>query len=354
MAEFLETTPLRDALDDALQSAPLSSAGDFGGQRPRRAAPVGSDFVRRVHSYEVLNQYVVGGQWRALALASAASIIEVADNRRQVLRYWVYRSLALMRMGAQAQAERELARLATSIRVSQWPFELRVLRAQATSSAMVSADRLSALLRACRRSLPVDQQRVFRVSLMLARCAMELRGDSALALRIVDQLTATGDDPLVMSAAARLCLQLGAIPKAEALFVAVENMAPSVDDTLVRMNRALYAVAAGKWAAARELFDAVAEAHPPGEGAGGVAAGNNRALCDLYLGNPQAMLSGLQKLMGDAPAAAGASEVLVFNYCTGLDLHYDGGRLRDAKTKKLVEVATWAGDGFDVASFKLT
>ncbi|KAJ2332976.1 hypothetical protein GGI00_002548 [Coemansia sp. RSA 2681] len=359
---LFEATPLRDGLDDAL--ATYVSGGDA---RPRRDAPARSDFARRVHGYELLNQYVAGGQWRALALASEASIVETAAGAtRALLKYWVYRTLALTQLGASALADRELARVEQVLRPSRWPFELRVLRAQVAGLAhgawTTAVDRLSALLRGCRREMAkhqgepiaddrraVFEQRAFRLSLLLIRCLAAMR-DSALATRVLDGLVQGGssDDPLLLSAAARLYLQLGGIPDAERLFVRVEALAK--DDKLTMMNRALYAVAAGKWESARDMFAAVAEgAHPER-----VAAGNNRALCDLYLGNPQAMLNGLQQLMNDAPAAAGTSEELVFNYCTGLDLHYDGARLRDAKAKKLVEVATWAGDGFDTASFKFT
>ncbi|KAJ2865310.1 hypothetical protein GGH94_002325 [Coemansia aciculifera] len=342
---LFEPTPLRDALDEALTTyVSLDS-------RPRREAPTLSDFTRRVHGYEILNQYVVGGQWRALALASESSIIETfADDRRTLLKYWVYRILALTQMGASDVADRELGRLEQVSELKKWPFELRVLRAQVPGLAygawIKSVDRLSALLRGCRRMAEQSQgQRVFRLSLILLRCVVEMQ-DSSLATQILDQL-AVADDPLVLSAAARMYLQLGGIPAAERLFVRVEGLVPK-DDKLTLMNRALYAVAAGKWETAREMFAQVQAAHPEH-----LAAGNNLALCDLYLGQPQAMLNGLQALMGEAPAAAGTSEELVFNYCTGLDLHYDGARLRDAKAKKLAEVATWAGDGFDTTSFKL-
>ncbi|KAJ2013701.1 hypothetical protein GGI06_003748 [Coemansia sp. S85] len=339
---LFEATPLRDALDEALTTYVSADS------RPRREAPTPSDFARRVHGYEILNQYVVSGQWRALALASEASIVEtLAEERRTILKYWVYRILALTQMGASEVADRELGRLERAGGLRGWPFELRVLRAQVPGPAYgawtVSVDRLSALLRGCRRGM--EREREFRVSLMLLRCVVEM-GDSGAAAQILEGLDS--DDPLVLSAAARMHLQLGGIPAAERLFVRVEGMVDK-DDKLTLMNRALYAVAAGKWETAREMFAKVQAAHPEH-----LAAGNNLALCDLYLGQPQSMLNGLQSLMSEAPAAAGTSEELVFNYCTGLDLHYDGARLRDAKAKKLVEVATWAGDGFDTASFKLT
>ncbi|KAJ2743910.1 hypothetical protein GGI20_003386 [Coemansia sp. BCRC 34301] len=343
---LLDPTPLRDGLDDALATYVSADL------RPRRDAPVPGDF-KRVHEYEQLNQLVAGAQWRALALASSASIVGTTD-RRALLKYWAYRALALTQIGASAQVERELGRVASVMRVSKWPFDLRVLRAQAPGLAhgawIVSADRLSALLRACQRALPSDRdvwgQRVFRVTMILIRVLAEMR-DSALAVRLLDQVLCGCDDALLLSVAARLLLQLGAVPDAERLFVRVEALAPG--DALALMNRALYAVAGGKWSTARGLFADVAERHPDR-----LAPANNSALCDLYLGDPQAMLDALQRLMAAAPAAAGTSEELVRNYCTGLDLHYDAARLRDAKAKKLVDVATWAGDGFDETSFKLT
>ncbi|KAJ2824794.1 hypothetical protein FBU31_003896 [Coemansia sp. 'formosensis'] len=344
---LFEPTPLRDALDEALTTYVSPDS------RPRRDAPAPSDFARRVHGYEILNQYVVGGQWRALALAAEASITETQGDDARTLRYWVYRILALTQMGASAAADRELGRLELVGALRRWPFELRVLRAQVPGLArgawLTCVDRLSALLRGCqRKAAAADEgaygQRVFRITLLLLRCVVELR-DSSLAAQLLDQLP---EDALVLSAAARMYLQLGGIPSAERLFVRVEGLVPK-DDLLTLMNRALYAVAAGKWDTARDMFAKLVAAHPDL-----LAAGNNLALCDLYLGHPQAMLNGLQALMAEAPAMAGTSEELVFNYCTGLDLHYDGVKLRDAKAKKLVEVATWAGDGFDTASFKLT
>ncbi|KAJ2802515.1 hypothetical protein H4R20_003248, partial [Coemansia guatemalensis] len=122
----------------------------------------------------------------------------------------------------------------------------------------------------------------------------------------------------------------------------------SKDDVLAQMNRALYAVATEKWEVARDAFTAIHRDHSER-----IAAANNAAICELYLGSPQAMLNSLQQLMVESPAAAGAAEVLVFNYCSGLDLHYDGAKLREAKAKKMIEVGMWAGDGFDTNSFKI-
>ncbi|KAJ2005046.1 hypothetical protein GGI04_000838 [Coemansia thaxteri] len=370
---LFEPTPLQDSLDETL------STYVSGDMRPRREAPSPDDFVRRVHGYEILNQYVVGGQWRALALAAEASIVETAAHEeRTLLKYWVYRTMALIQLNVCELASRELSRLeqasqyATTARRAvrrgksptiAWPFELRVLRAQAPGLAHgswgVSIDRLSALLRGCRRAAAtkvaedeqddelVYKQRGFHITLLIIGCIVKMH-DSALATQVLDRLVSESPpDPLLLSAAARLYLQLGGISSAERLFVQVEGLATK-DDKVTLMNRALYAVAAGKWDSAREMFAKIHADHPER-----VAAANNMALCDLYLGNPQAMLNGLKQLMAAAPTAAGTSELLVFNYCTGLDLHYDGPRLRDAKVKKMVEVATWAGDGFDTDSFKL-
>ncbi|KAJ2189880.1 hypothetical protein IW144_005513 [Coemansia sp. RSA 522] len=183
---------------------------------------------------------------------------------------------------------------------------------------------------------------------MLASCAVRMR-DAQLAIRVMDHLvTESPNDPRLLSAVARLHLQLGSIRQAELQFMRIEQLVPS-DDKLARMNRALYAVASGKYEAARELFNSVAGDAIEDR----VCAANNACVCDVYLGHPQRMLDALQKLMVAAPRAAGASEELVFNYCTGLDLQYDGQKLREEKARKMVDVAMWAGDGFNTASFKL-
>ncbi|KAJ2725365.1 hypothetical protein H4R23_004154, partial [Coemansia sp. Cherry 401B] len=119
---------------------------------------------------------------------------------------------------------------------------------------------------------------------------------------------------------------------------------------LLLMNRAMYAVAAGKWAVARDLFARVAS-DPLGEPH--VAAANNAAVCELFLGSPQRMLAQLQLLMADSPTAAGSAAELVFNYCTALDLLHDGPALLAEKSRKIADVATWAGDGFDTSAFKM-
>ncbi|KAJ2713164.1 hypothetical protein H4R19_002388 [Coemansia spiralis] len=366
-ARLFEPTPLGDHLDDLLEASVSPEA------RPRRDEPAPEDYARRKHSYEVLNQYIAGGRWRALALAAEATILETDPGEaRALLRLWTYRVLALCGLGHYQPADRELARLeAATIRTELyrrvgrgrsptvvWPFELRVLRARIPGLAHgdwhLAIERLCALARACQRragaggsEAELDQQRAFRMQLLVAGCAVKLR-DAELATETVGRLArAASGDALVLSAAARLLLQLGAAAPAEKLFVAAERLVDR-EDELAQTNRALYAVAAGRWEDARALFAAVHAAHPDN-----IAAANNAAVCELYLGHPQTMLNALQQLMVAAPAAAGTSEELVFNYCTGLDLHYDGAKLHAAKTKKMIEVGMWAGDGFDTASFKL-
>ncbi|KAI9502492.1 hypothetical protein GGI25_002670 [Coemansia spiralis] len=366
---LFEETPLDDALDTALQTYVSTET------RPRREVPLANDYARRVQSHDVLSQYVTSGQWRALALASAASILGTSEaEEHALLGLWTYRVLALTRQRQGELAERELDRLEAASRyagVAQgavrmgrsatvaWPFELRVLRAQvpaATHNLAESMARLCALQRGCQRAVikrgasaekvMLNKQRLFRLSLMISGCALRL-GDAALAARLLDGLADEAADARVLSAAARMYLQLGSIPAAERLFDAAEQRVRG-DDGLVLMNRALCAVATGKWDAARELFAQAAAGRPER-----IAAGNNMAVCELYLGSPQAMLNGLQQLMVASPTAAGTAEELVFNYCTGLDLHYDGSKLREAKVKKMIEVGMWAGDGFDMGAFKI-
>ncbi|KAJ1897412.1 hypothetical protein LPJ66_003389, partial [Kickxella alabastrina] len=371
---LFEPLPLSDSLDDALQTLVSSD------QRPRRQAPQRSDFKPQVHSYESLNQYVSSKQWRALALASQASIealsLDHTINRGAsggVLKYWVYRILALAQLGQGGIVGVEVGRLerVESGGMRRWPFELRLLRAQAPGMLgewAVVCDRLSSLLRGCQRALlppappapsapsapsassddsrALWEHRVRRISLLLVGCAMRM-GDPGLATGILEAvagwgLQSAGADPRLLSAVARVHLQLGSVPEAERLFLQVERQVPG--DRMVHMNRALFSVAMGKWESARDSFAAVVDGRPEEA----VAAANNLALCQLYLGSPQLMLQSLQQLMVAAPTAAGTAEELVFNYCSGLDLQYDGARLRDAKIKKIVDVATWAGDAFDM------
>ncbi|KAJ2380903.1 hypothetical protein GGI23_007699, partial [Coemansia sp. RSA 2559] len=307
---LFEQAPLDDALDDALQTYVSAET------RPRRDSPSDSEH-RQAHSAERLNQYVTGGQWRALALAASATIQATAANEEHtLLNLWVYRILALLMLqqqgGAQV-AEREVAKLEHATQYASvarsggksptiaWPFELRLLRARIPGAAhddwAESAARLCALLRGCRRVLPSAvgeramryTRRVFRVSLMITTCAMRL-GDCALAVQMLDRLLVGSDDPRLISAVARTYLQLGAVPAAERLFISVEKLAAG--DAIVLVNRAMFAVATGKWDVARDLFARVFADHPDR-----IAVGNNAAICDLYLGNPQAMLSALQHLM---------------------------------------------------------
>ncbi|KAJ2162994.1 hypothetical protein GGF46_000180 [Coemansia sp. RSA 552] len=369
---LFESTPLTEPLDGVLQEHVAAEA------RPRREAPLGAEFARRLHSFDALNQFVAGGQWRALALAAEASILESpAGQERMLLKLWMYRTLALTSLRHYVAADRELGRLEVASRNAEvcrksvrsptvvWPFELRLLRARMPGLAHgdwhLAADRISALARGCRRRLAtatesnvdraeLDSQRLFRLGLLLVGCFVRM-GDPEQATFILGrELLASGgagNDPLLLSAAARLHLQLGAVAEAERLFLCVEQTAAK-NDRLVLMNRGLYAAASGKWETARDMFVAAGAGQPER-----IAAANNAAVCELYLGSPQAMLRGLDQLMTASPAAAGASEELVFNYCTGLDLLHDGVKLRDAKATKIIDVAMWAGDGFDPASFKL-
>ncbi|KAJ2626973.1 hypothetical protein H4R22_004600, partial [Coemansia sp. RSA 1290] len=346
---LFEHISLEDPLDQLLSGSET---------RPRRQVP--SDFST-AYSYDLLNQYISGAQWRSLALASSSTILKTpAHQLSALLKLWTYRTLALCNLRQFAAASRELHRLEQA-GVAGWPFELRMLRAQLPGLAhhdwLLAIEQLSALTRACQRRShdPLCRERMFRLQLLTIGACLRIRGGAELALSLLNRLLlSSADDPRVVSGAARIHLQLGCLERANELFGKVEALVQAKDDKLLLMNRAFCAVAAGRWEQAKELFASVADLS--GEqpiDADRISAANNLALCELYLGNPQSMLNMLQHLMVSLPAAAGTSEELVFNYCTGLDLHYDGAKLRDAKAKKLSEVAIWAGDGFDTASFKL-
>ncbi|KAJ2684329.1 hypothetical protein GGH99_004088, partial [Coemansia sp. RSA 1285] len=285
---LFEPTPLDDELDDALQTYVSNET------RPRRDVPTAPEYMGRVYGYERLNQLVTGGQWRGLALAAESTILETpADQELKLMKCWTYRTLALLQQqGCGALAVAELDRLECATGYANvarravvelgrsptvvWPFELRLLRAQAPGVAAgdwaESIARLSALQRGCSRVLSrpggdgdasgeerivLNRRRVFRLSLMIAACAANL-GDSSVAVQTLDQLLPADSnddesDVRLLSAAARLYLQLGGIAAAERLFLRVENIAPK-DDKLVLMNQAFYAVATAKWDVARDLF----------------------------------------------------------------------------------------------------
>ncbi|KAJ1938393.1 hypothetical protein FBU59_004453, partial [Linderina macrospora] len=137
-ARLFDTVPLADSLTDALL---MYAAPDM---RPRRETPLASDFASHTYTFDALNQYVSSGQWRALALASQATITQTPDPAT-ALRLWVYRALAVTQLHRTEQVERELQRLSQVARLAQWPFELRVLRAT-IGPPPVAIDRLSALL----------------------------------------------------------------------------------------------------------------------------------------------------------------------------------------------------------------
>ncbi|KAJ1725217.1 hypothetical protein LPJ53_000546, partial [Coemansia erecta] len=129
------------------------------------------------------------------------------------------------------------------------------------------------------------------VTLLETHCALRLR-DAPLVFECLECIRfpgTEGPDPKVLSLIGRVHLQFG--------------------DT-VPMNRALLAVAGEKWDVARETFGQVA----------GLCAAANRAVCELYLGDPQGMLDEMLKLMVEMPAVAGTAEPLVFNYCAALKL----------------------------------
>ncbi|KAJ1723662.1 hypothetical protein LPJ61_005805, partial [Coemansia biformis] len=244
-ARLFEPTPLSDRLEELLEIHVSPEA------QPRRDEPAPEDYARRKHSYEVLNQFIAGGRWRALALASEATIVETdVHEERTILRLWTYRALALCGLGHHRLADRELGRLEAATghtalyrRAGRgraptvvWPFELRTLRARIPGLAHgdwhLSIERLSALARGCQRragrsrgdDAELNQQRAFRMNLLVAGCAIKLR-DAELAAGILGRLVrAAGEDALLLSAAARLSLQLGSTAQAEKLFVAAERL----------------------------------------------------------------------------------------------------------------------------------
>ncbi|KAJ1967423.1 hypothetical protein H4R35_006715 [Dimargaris xerosporica] len=372
-ARLFSTTPLPDGLSDVLQRHVPS------GQQPRRDPVVPSEPATLSAAIEALSHLIRSQSWRSVVQLSQTTLVHLVEPHTpdQALLVWLYRLLGLTQLGLYQAAKTELDHLEPldspalcfEAYPDQYPdqngpmapWELLVLAARMPAwngDIYLTLDRLHHLLTMARAhqetqvATPAEHDpwtgRYMALQLLKVSYLLQLKAFTA-ALSVLHQVLAVEPkNPALKSAIGRLMLQAGNVSAAEAVFADVEQLVSDHDD-LVMMNRGFWLIAQGEIEQARMAFMTVAQRHP-----NHFVAVNNVSVCDFYLGHVSGTIQALQSCMNQEPSTAGVCPVLIRNLCVAYELGYENPTLQNYKVKKVIDVATWAGDGWDTTAFRLS
>ncbi|KAJ1983028.1 hypothetical protein H4R34_001512 [Dimargaris verticillata] len=373
-ARLFSATSLPDGLSEVLQRHVPS------GQQPRRDPVVPSEPATLSAAIETLNHLVRSQSWRSVVQLGQTTLVHLVEPRTpdKALLVWLYRLLGLTQLGLYQAAKSELdhleplesSALCYEAYPDQYPnqkgfmapWELLVLAARMPAwngDIYLTLDRLHHLLGMTRAHQEADATvaadhpslwvgRSMALQLLKAGYLLQLKAYTA-ALGVLHQaLTVEPQNPGLKSAVGRLMLQTGNIAAAETMFAEVKQLTSDHAD-LVVMNRGFWNIAQGDIEQARAEFVKVAQRCP-----NHFVAVNNASVCDFYLGRGSDATQALETCMNQEPSTAGVCPVLIRNLCVAYELGYENPALQNHKVKKVVDVATWAGDGWDTTAFRLS
>ncbi|KAF9574831.1 hypothetical protein EC968_005309 [Mortierella alpina] len=353
---------------------------------------------------KVLYTLTVENSWRAMARYTRSQILLTPPERiLELINLWYARLLALVKLGQYEMAQAELDQLG-DLRGPQYryenypsdvfansdiltqeqergvaimrgcmvPFELFVLKARLQGylgDIPEAVDQLYELIMHCKKfeaicrvsddTIGILQWKDItgQLHLMVLNYLVELKDYPAATRHARELAKKYSQDINFRSGLGRLYLQLGDVDRADKEF---KELADLVKSHLkhhsateqahfklqLTMNEALLAVTQGRWLAAKGAFEEVLVQEPEN-----LVATNNLAVCELYAGQLNDAIPRMEKLMFAYPTSAGTSEALVFNMATLFELRTEGSLRR--KQQMMVEVAKWAGDQFNVSTFKI-
>ncbi|KAF9964567.1 hypothetical protein BGZ70_006261 [Mortierella alpina] len=353
---------------------------------------------------KVLYTLTVENSWRAMARYTRSQILLTPPDRiLELINLWYARLLALVKLGQYEMAQAELDQL-DDLRGPQYryenypadmfansdiqtpeqergvairrgcmvPFELFVLKARLQGylgDIPEAIDQLYDLIIHCKKFEAICgvsddtvgvrqwQDITGQLHLMVLNYLVEMKDFPAATRHARDLAKKYSQDINFRSGLGRLYLQLGDVDRADKEFKELEDFVKghlehhSATEQAhfklqLTMNEALLAVTQGRWLAAKSAFEEVLVQEPEN-----LAATNNLAVCELYAGHLNDAIPRIEKLMFAYPTSAGTSEALVFNMATLYELRTEGSLRR--KQQMMVEVAKWAGDQFNVSTFKI-
>ncbi|KAF9982265.1 Trafficking protein particle complex subunit 12 [Mortierella antarctica] len=353
---------------------------------------------------KVLYTLTVENSWRAMARYTRSQILLTPlDRILELINLWYARLLALVKLGQYEMAQAELDQLG-DLRGPQYryenypqdvfvnsdiqtqeqergvairrgcmvPFELFVLKARLQGylgDIPEAIDQLYDLIMHCKKFEAICrvsddtvgvrqwQDITGQLHLMVLNYLVEIKDYPAATRHARDLAKKYSQDINFRSGLGRLYLQLGDVDRADKEFKELEDFVKSHLEhhspteqahfkLQLTMNEALLAVTQGRWLAAKSAFEEVLVQEPEN-----LAATNNLAVCELYAGQLNDAIPRIEKLMFAYPTSAGTSEALVFNMATLFELRTEGSMRR--KQQMMVEVAKWAGDQFNVSTFKI-
>ncbi len=231
------------------------------------------------------------------------------------------------------------------------PFDLRLLNALVPSlngNHALSLDLLYGLLDWL-AAHPQDKADVKYCQTQLSLVSVLARQKDVLcAIELLEQMLGKErSDAALLSLLGQLCLELGDVARAAAVFASAAPLlsSPGASDNdrlLGSMSAGLLHFAQSEYDKAMECFERVMQAT---ESAYAVAATNNMAVCLLFTRNLSGAVALLEQQLAVKPAQF-LEEVFVSNLCTLLDLYSEKPAEKKAEIAKL---AAMHGDSFDAS-----
>eukprot|EP00041_Stephanoeca_diplocostata_P011771 m.194697 g.194697 ORF g.194697 m.194697 type:complete len:446 (-) comp18658_c0_seq1:94-1431(-) len=306
-------------------------------------------------------------------------------HTHKTLQVWLYRSVALWKLRMYATAFTELSTFGSFDQMdlcyeyypsmypdkkgSMVPFSLRVIRAELPAQlgqVTEALDQLCVLKHMCQMALKrldkgLDEDgntyegtpelkqasqelwtaRIERLDYGIGNCLLGQK-EYELAMEVFESIYQRSPSAALANGLGRIALLLGDSPTAQNYFLRAETEEHTEHDKLV--HRGLVSLSAGDYTAASDTFQQAWDAKKEC-----TVAGNNHAVCQLYMGLLGDATTSLAKVL---EPTANLQELLVFNLCTLYELQSSSSvEKKQALVPRVVDAAS---DAFDLKCLKLS
>ncbi|KAM0786510.1 hypothetical protein ACM66B_001968 [Microbotryomycetes sp. NB124-2] len=315
---------------------------------------------------QTLDELISARKWRAIASYCHDTILDSSPEQTSyLLSLWCLRLHAILRLRLVEHFVAEVSALIALLPDpppghefhSVVPFELRVYQISVLTlrgNAKAAVVEYSYLTKACKAQMwaaeaasDKDKARMWlrradRIAGMLCSAMQDMQAHASC----LNQLRCRSDEPLsskVLPALTRFHVSTGDVIAAQRIVELADGSASSVE---ARKARVLACAGSGSWAEAEKELRVLVNANPQD-----LESRSNLAVVLLFMSRLQDAIQVYHELINDLPDAAFASETVLFNLATLLELRTEAATA--GKIRLLSGVAERGAEGLRAGCLKL-
>ncbi|KAK4046836.1 hypothetical protein OIV83_005833 [Microbotryomycetes sp. JL201] len=313
-----------------------------------------------------IDELIAARKWRAIARYCHDTILDASPEQTSyLLALWCLRLQAILRLRLVEQFAAEVVAIAALMPEPPQgrnfhalvPFELRVYQVNVLAlrgNSKAALTEYSFLIKACKAEMWAAQdahdevstetwrKRADRVAGMLCSAMQDMQANASC----LNQLRTRGDitrSPALLQAVTRYHVATGNVTTAQNVFTPADA---STSNVQVQKAQVLAHVGNGAWTEAEKALRMLVKVDPRD-----VEARSNLAVVLLFMSRLQDAIQVYQELIKDMPEAAYASETVLFNLATLLELRTEAATA--SKIRLLNGVAARGVQGLRAGCLKL-